>query len=136
MENKNERIIENIHKRYDFKKKPTTMESLVDNPPIVYYEQPMAQTQMENQSVTSNESECDFHMAKPVVRKTSNIRKNAHQPHHQSMEYRKTEQLEREHSETSSKSGKGGYPLQKQTSGAPYYVYGGASQTRIQQSPS
>ena len=41
VENKNQRIIENIHKRYDFKKKPNTMENLVDNAPIVYYEQPI-----------------------------------------------------------------------------------------------
>jgi hypothetical protein len=38
VENKNEKIIENIHKQYDFKKKPQHPEYTGDTP-VVYYRQ-------------------------------------------------------------------------------------------------
>lgn len=55
--------------------------------PIVHYEhgQDKSHISADNQSNNSNESECEFKIAKPVVKKTSSIKKNVVASHHQSV---------------------------------------------------
>jgi hypothetical protein len=91
VESKNERIIENIHKQYDFKKKPHTAEHMPETSPIVHYEH-LKPTLPDN----SADSDPD---TKPRLKKQSNIKRNM--PFHQSIEYRKTEHLAEDESDSS-----------------------------------
>lgn len=39
VQSKNEKIIENIHKQYDFKKKPQTTNFMIEADPVVHYDE-------------------------------------------------------------------------------------------------
>lgn len=54
--------------------------------PIVHYDgQEKSHISADNQSNNSNESECEFKIAKHLNKKTSNIKKNVVPSHHQSV---------------------------------------------------
>lgn len=89
------------------------MEYMVDNPPIVYYEQQPDKSQVsaDNQSNQSDQSECEFKVQRPPLKKNSNIKKNIHSAFHQSIEYRKTENTPEERDQIDNVSSKGTNPL-------------------------
>ena len=50
------------------------MEYMIENNPIIHYDhQDRTQFSIDNQSNQSNESESEFKIVKPIVKKTSNI---------------------------------------------------------------
>lgn len=95
VESKNERIIENIHKQYDFRKKPQTADSVPEASPIVHYQHP--KPPQDNPSDSDPDS-------KPRIKKNQNTslnpKRNQLPAFHQSIEYRKTEHLPEEDSES------------------------------------
>jgi len=64
--------------------------------PIIYYEQPPDKSPLsaDNKSNQSDQSECEFKQARPPIKKNSNIKKNTQPAFHQSIEYRKTENVQ------------------------------------------
>jgi hypothetical protein len=84
VESKNERIIENIHKQYDFKKKPQTAEYMTETSPIVHYEHPKPAPP------DADLSDPDSRPARLKPKSQAGGKRNVMPSFHQSIEYRKT----------------------------------------------